>query len=87
MGWIIKIHKKQRAEAIASNAVITVIRRLMHYCVMNRDADAVIAEGFRTAAAAEAYPMDGLHACLEIQQFESSVYSHQIALHSPLRKQ
>ena len=53
--WIIKIHKKQRAEAVASNAVIKVIGRLTHYCVMNHDADAVIAEGFRTAAAAEAY--------------------------------
>ena len=54
-GWIIKIHKNQRAEAIASNAVIKVIGQLTHYCVMNHDADTVIAEGFRTAAAAEAY--------------------------------
>jgi hypothetical protein len=55
MGWIIKIHKKQRAEAIASNAVIKVISQLTHYCVMNHDANAIIAEGFRTVAAAEAY--------------------------------
>ena len=55
MRWIIRIHKKQRAEAVASNAVIKVIGRLTYYSVMNHDADTVIAEGFRTEAAAEAY--------------------------------
>jgi hypothetical protein len=53
--WLIKIYKKQRAEAVASDAVIKVIGQLTHYCVMNNDAGAIIAEGFRTAAAAEAY--------------------------------
>lgn len=50
-----KVHKQERIEAIKANATLVVRGRQPHYFVLNYEANAVIAEGFTTRAAAERY--------------------------------